>query len=184
VINKRWSDTKPLSIGEPQPAFELSLRGADGVEVPQGEIGELFVRGPGFVDAYLIPWMPRDEILEGGWFRTGDFASRDVDGALFLHGRTHSVINVGGMKCFPEETEALLNTFPGIKETRVVAQENPTFGQVPMAEIVPSDPAMPPKIPQLIAFCRERLSNYKRPVKFVFVRELPKTASGKIRRTG
>ena len=183
LLNKRWAVTKALSIGEPQPAYQISLRGEDGLEVPPQEIGELFVRGPGFVDAYLIPWMPRVEILEDGWFRTGDYALRDADGALFLRGRTHSVINIGGMKCFPEEVEALLNTFPGIKESRVIAHENPTFGQVPMAEIVTADPAAPPKIPQLIAYCRERLSNYKRPVKFVFVRELPKTASGKIQRT-
>src|SRR5262249_16663348 len=58
VTNKRWAATKPLSVGEPQPAFEISLRGPDGSEVPQGQIGELFVRGPGFVDAYLIPWIP------------------------------------------------------------------------------------------------------------------------------
>ena len=183
LLNKGWAETKPLSVGEPQPDFEISLRGEDGAEVPEGKIGELFLRGPGFVDAYLIPWTPRAEILEDGWFRTGDYASRDADGALFLHGRTHSVINIGGMKCFPEEVEALLNTFPGIKESRVIPQENPTFGQVPIAEIVPDDSAAPPKIPQLIAFCRQRLSNYKRPVKFVFLRELPKTASGKIRRT-
>ncbi|MGH8093660.1 MAG: class I adenylate-forming enzyme family protein [Chthoniobacterales bacterium] len=183
LLNKRWAATKPLSVGEAQPAYQISLRGEDGAEVLSGEIGELFVRGPGFVDAYLIPWMPRAEILEDGWFRTGDYASRDADGALFLHGRTHSVINIGGMKCFPEEVEAFLNTFPGIRASRVVAQDNPTFGEVPIAEIVPSDPAAPPKIPSLIAFCRERLSNYKRPVKFVFVRELPKTPSGKIQRT-
>ncbi len=182
LLNNKWAETKPLSVGEPQPDYQISLRAENGAEVAKGEIGELFLRGPGFVDAYLIPWMSRSEILEDGWFRTGDYASEDGDGALFLRGRTHSVINIGGMKCFPEEVEAVLNAHPGIKESRVFPQDNPTFGQVPMAEIVATDPAAPPKIPQLIAHCRERLSNYKRPVKFIFVRELPKTASGKIRR--
>lgn len=182
LLNMRWPE-KTASIGSPQPGFEMELRDAAGQIVPPGTVGELFLRGPGMVDAYLSPWTPRASILEAGWFRTGDQAFIDADGAVFLQGRTHSVINVGGMKCFPEEIEACLVEHPAVKEARVVGVPHAGFGSVPAAEIVLEDPAAPPRLGALIGHCRARLSGYKVPLKFVFVEALPKTPSGKLDRT-
>lgn len=176
VQNDLWPVEKPGSVGRPHGGFEVELREKD------GETGELFFRGPGMVDAYLAPWMPRDRILHEGWFRTGDLAKIDADGAVTLEGRSHSVINVGGMKCFPEEVEAVLSTHPDVVESRVRGMSHPTFGNVPVAEIVVRNPSQPPKISALVATCRSRLSSYKLPVKFTFVEALPKTPSGKIQR--
>jgi len=182
VLNTRWLE-KTASIGSPQPGFEMELRDPAGQPVPAGQAGELFLRGPGMVDAYLSPWTPRSCILEDGWFRTGDQALVDADGAVFLQGRTHSIINVGGMKCFPEEIEACLAEHPAVLEARVVGMPHPGFGSVPAAEIVPADPAAPPRMGELMGHCRARLSGYKVPLKFVFVTALPKTPSGKPDRT-
>ncbi len=121
-------------------------------------------------------------MLEDGWFCTGDQARRDKDGAVYLMGRTHTVINVGGMKCFPEEIEAVLNEHAGVKESRVRASPHPSFGMVPVAEVVPADPAAPPETKDLIRHCRERLSGHKVPVKLSVVEAIPKTPSGKIQR--
>ena len=134
------------------------------------------------MDAYLQPWLPGSEILDDGWFKTGDLARRDAEGAIFLAGRSNAVINVGGMKCFPEEVEAVLNSHAGVAESRVFALAHPTFGNVPVAEIVARDSQSPPKIGELVAQCRAKLSAYKLPLKFTFVSELPKTPSGKIQR--
>lgn len=183
LINDLWPMEKPASVGRPQQGYEVSIRDEKGCAVPRGEAGELFVRGPGLVDAYLSPWLTRESILHDGWFRSGDLARQDGDGAVFLVGRTHAVINVGGMKCFPEEVEAVLCSHPAVAECRVSPVSHPTFGSVPVAEIVlAGDVADPPKTSELMGWCRSRISSYKLPVKISFVDAIPKTASGKIQR--
>ena len=173
--------SKPTSVGRPMPAFKAELRNASGV-VKTGEIGELYLRGPGTLDAYVIPWRRRDEILEDGWFRTGDLGVFDEDGYLQLVGRSHSVINVAGLKCFPEEIEAVLCDHPGVAAARVYGKLHDRVGAIPVAEIVPQDPAAPPSMLSLNSHCRATLARYKVPVEFKIVESLPKTASGKIRR--
>lgn len=182
LLNTAWPE-KTASVGAPQPDFETELRDETGRPLADGETGELCLRGPGFADAYLSPWTPRERLLDHGWFRTGDLARRDAGGAIWLIGRCHSVINVGGMKCFPEEIEACLETHPGVREARVTGLPHPGFGQVPAAEVVAHDPAMPPSPRTLADHCRTHLSAHKVPVRFAFVKRLPKTASGKPDRT-
>jgi acyl-CoA synthetase (AMP-forming)/AMP-acid ligase II len=164
------------------PGFEVEVRDPAGARAAEGEIGELFLRGPGMLDAYLSPWQPRAEVLVDGWFATGDLARVDRDGDLFLVGRTRSAINVAGMKCFPEEIEAVLLEHPGIRAARVSARVHPRVGAVPIAEIVPADPASPPGEGELSSFCRAALARFKVPVEFRAVAALPLTASGKVRR--
>ncbi|HWL53803.1 MAG TPA: class I adenylate-forming enzyme family protein [Chthoniobacteraceae bacterium] len=174
---------KPASIGSPLEGIEASLRDpGKGTLIPACDVGELWVRCEGMFDAYLTPWQRRCDLLaSGGWFRTGDLARQDADGALYLVGRCKTVINVGGMKCFPEEIEAVLQEHPGVWGARVYALEHPRFGNVPAAEIVAAFGAAP-TIAELIALCRSSLASYKIPVQFRFVAELPRTASGKVRR--
>ncbi|MBA4146698.1 MAG: acyl--CoA ligase [Verrucomicrobia bacterium] len=182
ILNTDAAHEKPGSIGRPQPGFTAELRDPDGGEVPDGEPGELFLRGPGMTDAYLIPWRTRQHILEDGWFRTGDLATKDADGHLHLVGRTHSVINVAGMKCFPEEIESVLCAHPEVRAARVFGKAHPFLGSMPVAEIIADNPEKPPSIPALISHCRAALAQYKIPVQFAFVEALPQTPSGKIKR--
>ena len=177
LLNVRHATDKPLSVGQPQEGFEIRIRDAD-----ENGIGELLLRGPGFFDAYLDPWQLREEVLEEGWLATGDLAAIDEDGSVTLAGRLKSVINVAGLKCFPEEIEAVLNEQPDVFESRVYARPHPETGFIPAAEIVLRDPENPPKNIRLISHCRERLAAYKVPLKFSFVEKLPRTASGKIQR--
>jgi long-chain acyl-CoA synthetase len=143
---------------------------------------ELCLRGPGLFDAYLSPWRSRREVMDDGWFHTGDLARRGDDGSLRLVGRLKSVINVGGSKCFPEEIEEVLREHPGVSEARVHGEEHERWGMLPVAEIVPADAAEPPREKDLSALCRARLAAHKVPVRYRVVAELPRTASGKIRR--
>lgn len=171
LLNLEHAATKPTSIGKPLPAYEVKL-----------DEGELMLRGPGFFDAYLSPWQPRAQVLHDEWFATGDIAEMDADGCYYLRGRVRSVINVGGLKCFPEEVEAVLCCHPAVKAARVSARAHPALGAMPVAEIIPRDGASPPAAVELRKFCQERLSAYKVPVLYSFVSELPLTASGKLRR--
>lgn len=184
LLNTTAPLAKPTSVGRPQPGIEVELRDPEtGHPVPAGEPGELFLRCAGMLDAYLHPWQPRESLLApGGWFRTGDLAQADADGDLRLVGRVKTVINVGGMKCFPEEVESVLQAHPDLLAVRVSGREHPRFGTVPIAELIPRDAAAPPSVGSLVALCRKALAAYKIPIEFRFVSELPRTASGKIRR--
>lgn len=170
-LNCEAAHAKPGSIGKPFSDYAAELRE-----------GQLFIRGPGMLDAYLTPWQIRSEILENGWFRTGDMARQDEDGDYYLEGRSHSVINVAGMKCFPEEVEAVLGTHAEVLSARVSGRPHPKMGAVPIAEIIPRSISQPPSVASLTALCRTSLARYKMPVEFRFVESLPRTASGKIKR--
>lgn len=177
LLNVSHALDKPLSVGQPQKAFEICIRGAD-----EEGIGELMLRGPGFFDAYLAPWQLRNEVLEDGWLATGDLAQLGEDGCVTLVGRLKSVINVAGMKCFPEEIEEVLNDLPEVRESRVYGHPHPETGAIPAAEIVLKDPETPIDKARLMKHCRARLAAYKVPLKYQFVDQLRRTASGKIMR--
>jgi long-chain acyl-CoA synthetase len=106
----------------------------------------------------------------------------DKEGDVYLVGRMRAVINVGGMKVFPEEIEAILNKHPGVLESRVYGEPHGSFGAVPVAEILPGDTSNPPSPEELEHLCRQYLAIYKIPRAFKLTQSLPKTPSGKIRR--
>jgi long-chain acyl-CoA synthetase len=171
LLNMEHAATHPTSVGKPTPSFEVKL-----------DDGELLLRGPGLFDAYLSPWQPREAVLRDGWFPTGDIAEIDETGSIFLRGRVRSVINVGGMKCFPEEVEAVLSSHPSVKAARVLARPHAALGFVPVAEVIAENGAETSLTGELKKLCQQKLSAYKVPLLFTFVTELPLTASGKVRR--
>jgi long-chain acyl-CoA synthetase len=181
VLNLHDAADHPTAIGRALPAYQVALLDAAGNPVADGEPGEFHVRGPGLLDAYLVPWDSNP--LHNGYFASGDLVVRSPDGLLTLIGRSKSVINVAGMKVFPEEIEAILNLHLGIQASRVVGQDHLHTGQIPVAEIIPTDPANPPKAIDLHRHCRQHLSAYKVPLQFLVVGQLPRTSSGKIRRS-
>jgi len=186
VINLQRPREKPLSLGQVTPAYQVWLRGDDGQPVigtdPDAAHGEVCVRGTGTFDAYMDPWVPAAQIMQPDGFRTGDQGYFDEDGDLFLLGRRHNRINMAGMKFFSEEVESVLNAHPGIKESRVYGQPHAHLGEIPMAEVVPADPADPPAPAELSAYCKQRLAVHKVPFKFDLVAELAYTSTGKIKR--
>jgi len=172
---------RPGSVGRVQQGFSFALIDPEGNPAPPGGQGTLLLKGPGFFDAYVDPWQERDPAMHEGWFATGDIARADPDGCLYLLGRSQAVINSGGRKFFPEEIEAVLLTHPGVAEARVSGRPDLALGMVPVAEIVPKNQrSIPADLP---AFCRSRLARYKIPTDWTVVGSLPRTASGKIRRT-
>jgi long-chain acyl-CoA synthetase len=186
VANLHAAAAKPEAVGRPLPDYQVWLRGEDGrpLEGPTSpeRCGEVCIRGPGMLDAYLDPWLPAREVLEPDGFRTGDQGWLDADGDLHLVGRRANRICMAGMKFFGEEVEAVLDTHPAIRESRVFAREHAHLGEIPVAELVPEDPAHPPGRAELARHCRDRLAAYKVPREFRPVEALPRTSSGKLRR--
>ncbi|MCZ6464473.1 MAG: class I adenylate-forming enzyme family protein [Proteobacteria bacterium] len=186
VVNLERAAEKPEALGRPLPDYDVWLRAEDGKALlapgsPE-RTGEICIRGPGLFDAYLDPWTPSREILEPDGFRTGDQGWFDADGDLFLAGRRKNRISMAGMKFFSEEVEAVLDTHPAVRVSRVSAREHAHLGEIPVAEIVPEDPNAPPDRKTLSAFCREQLATYKIPREFRVVDDLELTPTGKLRR--
>ena len=185
VMNTASAKTKPDVLGRPQPAYEVWLRGDDGRPVTGNSAencGEICIRGPGMLDAYLDPWTPARSILEPDGFRTGDQGWFDSDGDLHLAGRRAARINMAGMKFFCEEVEAVLDTHPAIERSRVSAKQHPHLGELPIAEIVLAPGATAPDPKELASFCRGRLASYMIPRSFEVVAELELTPTGKLAR--
>jgi long-chain acyl-CoA synthetase len=186
VINLKHAREKPLSLGQVLPAYQVWLRGDHGEPVtgtdPDTAHGEVCIRGTGTFAAYMDPWVPASEVMHPDGFCTGDQGYFDRDGDLFLMGRRHNRINMAGMKFFSEEVETVLNTHPGVKESRVYGQPHAHLGEIPMAEVVAVDPANPPSNGELTAYCKQRLAVHKVPFKFALVSALEYTSTGKIKR--
>jgi len=186
VVNLGAPAQKPDSLGRPLPDYRVWLRGEDGRPIAgptsSGRTGEICIRGPGMLDAYLDPWLPAAAVLEPDGFRTGDQGWFDADGDLYMAGRRSSRISMAGMKFFGEEVEAVIDAHPGVRECRVFPQEHAHLGEIPVAEVVPEDPQALPDAKALMAHCRASLPGYKVPRKFLFVDALVRTATGKLQR--
>jgi acyl-CoA synthetase (AMP-forming)/AMP-acid ligase II len=171
----------PEAIGRPVAAFEAKIVDAAMKPVPDGETGQLALRGPGMFSGYLNPPRPREEILHDGWFLTGDLAHRDDGGPIVLDGRTSSVIHIAGHKVFPEEVAAVLDQHPAVLRSRVFGRPHPQFGEAVHAEVQLRDGHAPANGEDILAFCRKRLSSQKVPMSLEFVAEINMTTSGKVR---
>jgi long-chain acyl-CoA synthetase len=186
----------PGELGDIQPAFRLAiLPPGDEAGVtaemtdfsrhphalPAGTEGELAIAGPGLFDAYVSPWRARANVLDCGFFRTGDRAVCDAAGRVRLLGRIKDVINVGGVKVFPLEVESVLDAHPMVAASRVRAAPDARLGEAVMAEVAvhPGTDAAT-IIAELEAWCAERLAPMKRPGRIVVVDALPRTGSGKV----
>jgi len=145
------------------------------------ELGAIKLRGKGLLDAYYNPWQTREAIMADGWFATGDLGYLDTDGYLFIQGRSKEIINIGGMKIFPQEVEACLESHPAVQEACVFPYPDKHMGEIPYASVVAAPSAIPPpEEEELMAHCSRNLAHFKVPVKIEFVEQLPRTASGKL----
>lgn len=169
------------SIGLPVPSTEVSIRTEDGEFVPQGEVGELCVRGPQVMRGY---WKKPEETAfvldEKGWLKTGDIAMMDEKGFFRIVDRKKDMILVSGFNVYPNEVESVIAACPGVLEVGVIGVEDEKSGEAVKAVIVKNDDSLTEQ--DVIEHCRENLTNYKVPRVVEFREELPKTNVGKILR--
>ena len=169
------------SAGLPVPGTEISIRGDDNVVMEPGEPGEICIRGPQVMAGY---WQrPEDTasvMTPDGFFKSGDIGTMDEGGYVRIIDRKKDMIVVSGFKVFPLELEELLSRLPGVLESAVIGVPDDDTGESVKAYIVKNDPALTEE--QVLAYCREQLTNYKRPRQVVFRTELPKSNVGKILR--
>ncbi|UCE84922.1 MAG: o-succinylbenzoate--CoA ligase [Deltaproteobacteria bacterium] len=160
---------------------QLRVVAADGRDLPPGESGEILVRGPTVMRGYVDRGAASHGALRDGWLHTGDVGSLCADGSLQVAGRRDDLIVSGGENISPAEVEAVLLQHPEVAEAGVAGVADPEYGQRPVAWLVPRG-GCAPSADALRDFCRARIAGYKVPVAFRCVRELPRTASGKLLR--
>ena len=170
---------KPGSVGLPLRGVEVKVVNDNGHDLPQGEVGELIVRGPNIMKGYLGNEQATRVTVKNSWLYTGDLARLDKDGYIYIVDRKKEMINVRGLNVYPAEIEKILLQHPQIKEAAVVRVADKFKGEVPKAFVVLQE-GQGLKRQQIIAYLRKHLAGFKIP-KFIEFREgLPKTAIGKI----
>ncbi|QFR01924.1 benzoate-CoA ligase family protein [Streptomyces phaeolivaceus] len=172
----------PGTVGRPVPGFEIELRDRAGVQVADGETGELWVRGPTVTPGYLNRPEEDERTLVGGWLNTRDRAVREPDGSYRHLGRADDMEMVGGITVSPLEVEALLRTHPGVRDVAVAAVTDERGASRLRAFVVPVPPIGVGLEAELIRMARDRLAAFKVPRSVSFVPTLPRTATGKLRR--
>jgi O-succinylbenzoate-CoA ligase len=149
-----------------------------GADCAPGEAGEVWVRGAHVMREYWNRPDATAETLVDGWLRTGDIASQDDDGFIYIQDRIKDMIITGGENVYPAEIENLLMAHPGIREAAVIGQPSARWGESPFAIVVRNDAALTEA--DVLAFCRGKLAGFKQPKGVVFVDEIPRNPSGKI----
>jgi O-succinylbenzoic acid--CoA ligase len=172
---------EPSSGLEPLPGVELRIVDAERRPLAPGEEGEIEVRGEIVMLGYLDDPEATARALRDGWLATGDIGVLDRRGRLHVLDRRSDLIVSGGENVYPAEVESILAAHPHVLEAGVAGLADERFGQRPVAFVVwRPDEAFDPSA--LAAWCAERLASFKRPVAFVRVDRLPRTASGKLLR--
>ncbi|HEU5475113.1 MAG TPA: benzoate-CoA ligase family protein [Actinophytocola sp.] len=181
-LSNRPGQVRPGSSGTPVPGYDVEIRDEHGVPVTAtGTPGELYLRGPSIATGYWCRTETTRRMFLGEWLRTGDSYVRNEDGTYSCLGRYNDMLKAGGIWVSPAEVEQRLLEHPAVAEAAVVAAPDEVGIDKPVACVVPvagtdvdSD--------ALIRWCRDGLASFKRPRAIIPMTELPKTATGKIRR--
>jgi malonyl-CoA/methylmalonyl-CoA synthetase len=170
------------TVGVPLPGVSARVRNDAGQDLPDDEVGELWVRGPTVFAGYWRNEEATRQAFDGPYFRTGDLASRGGDGVFTLHGRRGDLIISGGFNIYPREIEQVLEEHPAIAEAAVVGTADDRRGEVPVAYIVCRGTPSETLETDLETHCRQKLASFKLPRRFVIVGHLPRNALGKIQK--
>ena len=168
------------TIGPPLPSTEISIRDDDGKEVPVGERGEIWAKGPQIMKGYWQRPEDTKDVLEDGWLKTGDIGLIQEDGFCKIVDRKKEMVLVSGFNVFPNEVEGALVHHPKISEVGVIGVPDEKSGEAVKAFIIKSDDSL--SVDEVKAFAKEHLTGYKRPKYIEFKEELPKSNVGKILR--
>jgi acyl-CoA synthetase (AMP-forming)/AMP-acid ligase II len=170
-VGREWTGSGPIKLLD-----------ADGTEVPDGEVGELFSRTPYVFDGYWKNTEKTAEAFRGPWCSVGDLARRDDDGFYHLADRKANMIISGGENIYPSEVENLLGAHPEVKDVAVIGVPHDKWGEAVHAVVVLHEGRNAVTEEEMVEWCKERIAGYKRPRSITFVdeTEMPRTATGKI----
>jgi len=181
TANRTDTDKFTGTIGLPVPSTEIAILDDDGKKLPVGSVGEIAIRGPQVMVGY---WNRPDETAKvmtpDGFFRSGDIGVMDAEGYTKIVDRKKDMILVSGFNVYPNEVEGVVASHPGVLECAAVGVPDENAGEAVKLFVVKKDPALTEK--ELLEFCKEQLTGYKKPKYIEFRTDLPKTNVGKILR--
>ena len=175
-------DKLKYTVGVPSPGIDLAIMDADGNILPQGQVGEIAIKGNAVMRGY---WKRPDEDAKvfdkQGYFHTGDMGIIDQDGCLVIVGRKKEMFIRGGENVYPPEIEEAIARHPDVFMVAVVGRPDPVMGEVGRAYIIPK-PGEHPVAEDIKAFLKDRLVKYKIPEDIIFRDQLPLTPLGKVKK--
>ena len=180
-LDEHGQQKRERSIGRAVPGMQVEILGEDGAVLPQGQAGEIGIKGPNVMAGYYKQPEETAKALAGGWLRTGDVGLMDDDGYLWIVDRKKDVIIRGGQNIYPADIEEALYGHPAVAEAAVVAGYDELLGEVPCAYVA-FKPGLEAEIEELAAVCQAKLAPYKWPKVIHILPELPKGPTGKILR--
>ncbi|MGA8593296.1 MAG: fatty acid--CoA ligase family protein [Bryobacteraceae bacterium] len=172
---------RPGSVGIPKSDVELRIVDAADKPLEDGETGEIVVRSPANCVGYWNDPAATEALLRGGWLHTGDLGTRDSDGYFWFKGRKKEIIIRAGSNISPQEVEEALYQHPAVLEVGVIGEPDSIHGERVIAFVSLRNGAGPREW-ELREYARRSLADYKVPERIVFIRDLPKGATGKVHR--
>jgi malonyl-CoA/methylmalonyl-CoA synthetase len=170
------------TVGFALPGVDLRVRGDDGSNLPNGEIGGIEVMGPNVFKGYWrMPEKTKEEFTADGWFKTGDVGKIDERGYITIVGRSKDLIISGGYNVYPAEIEGYINDMPGVAESALVGVPHPDFGEVGVAVVI-AKPGTHLSGEAVLASLKAQLANFKIPKKCFVLPELPRNTMGKVQK--
>ena len=180
LVTDEKSERRLASCGKPVQGVDVRVVKEDGSEVKPSEVGEIIARGPNIMLGYWKRPEDTEATVRDGWLHTGDLATVDDEGYIYLVDRKKDMIVTGGENVYSTEVEAVLYAHPGVKEAAVIPIPDPDWGESVHACVALRD-GRQTTAEEIVEFCRERLANYKVPRSIEFIEgELPKGGTGKI----
>lgn len=167
------------SVGKPLTHVQMRIVDADDRDVPQGETGELVLRGPNIFAGYWNRPEATAEAFRGGWFHSGDLARQDEEGFFYIVDRIKDMLISGGENVYPTEVEQVLYRHPAVREAAVIGVPDAKWGEVPLLVVAPKE-GMHLTLEEVRSFCEGKLAHFKVPKQVVEVPALPRTATGKV----
>ena len=181
-VSHRRHAERLASVGLPHSVVRVTIRDAEGRELPAGEVGEVCVQGDVVMSGYWNNPAATAAALRGKendiWLWTGDLGAFDADGFLTLKDRSKDLIVSGGSNIYPREVEEVLLLHPAVAEASVVGRPDPEWGEAVVAFIVAR--GEPPLASELDRLCLDHIARFKRPKEYRFVAQLPKNNYGKV----
>jgi long-chain acyl-CoA synthetase len=179
TFNRSAEQRKVGSIGLPIWGTEAKVVDENDEEVARGERGELVLRGHHIMKGYYKKPEATEEAMKNGWFHTGDLATMDEDGFVFIVDRVKDMILRGGYNVYPREVEEAIYEHPGVAEAAVIGVPHEELGEEVRAVVALKEGETATE-EEIISFVKERVAQYKYPRSVLFMDDLPKTATGKI----
>jgi len=178
VVSRR---AKPGSFGQVVPGYEVKVVDEESKDTPPGQIGRFLARGPTGTLYWRDTDKQRHAITPDGWNRVGDYVYFDEEGYFWFVSREDDIIKSSAYRIGPEEIETTLATHPAVSDVGVIGVPDEVRGQIAKAFVV-LQPGKTVTVEELLAYCRDKIATYKLPREIVFVKELPRTPTGKLLR--